>query len=399
MGAISARAPRAGSSAALARRGAHSAPAAGASARARAQLRRLLPQRRRRALAHLRPRPLHLFRCRRRPALRGRPHARRDPRVRRAPRLLPAGFAGNSPHFGRGRHRQRHPREEPSPRRLLRAPRSQAGVAALRRRAERARARRRPLRRDGGRPRPHGSRHLGGDCAGAGAGAGRAGRGDSVRRARGVLRHLGRERRALRVHGRVARRAGRVAPRDLLPRPPCSRGDSPSARASHGAVRCASRQRLHRARVQRGVLRGPAACGGQEARPLRPVLLPPRRRRPLESPLWEARLPAVPVRGANPRRHPRRARRGGAPRLGLAADGAEEVRRPPLAGDAVLPAPGLHRGHRSRQPGRADLRAVRAPREARRRAETFARSYPRLSEFERFVDPAFSSSFWRRVAR
>ena len=30
---------------------------------------------------------------------------------------------------------------------------------------------------------------------------------------------------------------------------------------------------------------------------------------------------------------------------------------------------------------------------------TFAASYPRLAEFERFVDPGFSSSFWRRVAR
>jgi FAD/FMN-containing dehydrogenase len=32
-------------------------------------------------------------------------------------------------------------------------------------------------------------------------------------------------------------------------------------------------------------------------------------------------------------------------------------------------------------------------------ARTFAVSYPGLSEFEGFVDPAFSSSFWRRVAR
>jgi FAD/FMN-containing dehydrogenase len=32
-------------------------------------------------------------------------------------------------------------------------------------------------------------------------------------------------------------------------------------------------------------------------------------------------------------------------------------------------------------------------------ARTFAASYPRLAEFEPFVDPGFSSSFWRRVAR
>jgi FAD/FMN-containing dehydrogenase len=43
--------------------------------------------------------------------------------------------------------------------------------------------------------------------------------------------------------------------------------------------------------------------------------------------------------------------------------------------------------------------ALYPAKDARMSAETFARSYPRLSEFERFVDPAFSSSFWRRVAR
>ena len=31
--------------------------------------------------------------------------------------------------------------------------------------------------------------------------------------------------------------------------------------------------------------------------------------------------------------------------------------------------------------------------------DTFARSYPRLEEFSGYVDPAFSSSFWRRVTR
>jgi FAD/FMN-containing dehydrogenase len=43
--------------------------------------------------------------------------------------------------------------------------------------------------------------------------------------------------------------------------------------------------------------------------------------------------------------------------------------------------------------------ALYPAKDARMSAETFARSYPRLSEFKRFVDPAFSSSFWRRVAR
>jgi L-gulonolactone oxidase len=32
-------------------------------------------------------------------------------------------------------------------------------------------------------------------------------------------------------------------------------------------------------------------------------------------------------------------------------------------------------------------------------AEAFEESFPRLKEFLPHVDPAFSSSFWRRVAR
>ena len=43
--------------------------------------------------------------------------------------------------------------------------------------------------------------------------------------------------------------------------------------------------------------------------------------------------------------------------------------------------------------------ALYPAKDARMSAETFARSYPRLAEFAPFVDPAFSSSFWRRVAR
>ena len=31
--------------------------------------------------------------------------------------------------------------------------------------------------------------------------------------------------------------------------------------------------------------------------------------------------------------------------------------------------------------------------------EAFARSYPRLPEFARHLDPGFSSSFWRRVTQ
>ena len=37
--------------------------------------------------------------------------------------------------------------------------------------------------------------------------------------------------------------------------------------------------------------------------------------------------------------------------------------------------------------------------DARMPAELFRNSYPRWSEFERYVDPAFSSGFWRRVAQ
>jgi len=42
--------------------------------------------------------------------------------------------------------------------------------------------------------------------------------------------------------------------------------------------------------------------------------------------------------------------------------------------------------------------ALYPAKDARMSKETFARSYPRMPEFRQFVDPAFSSSFWRRVA-
>jgi FAD/FMN-containing dehydrogenase len=41
--------------------------------------------------------------------------------------------------------------------------------------------------------------------------------------------------------------------------------------------------------------------------------------------------------------------------------------------------------------------ALYAAKDARMSAESFARSYPKLSEFKRFIDPKFSSSLWRRV--
>ena len=43
--------------------------------------------------------------------------------------------------------------------------------------------------------------------------------------------------------------------------------------------------------------------------------------------------------------------------------------------------------------------ALYPAKDARMSAESFARSYPRLAEFTPLVDPAFSSSFWRRVSR
>jgi FAD/FMN-containing dehydrogenase len=41
--------------------------------------------------------------------------------------------------------------------------------------------------------------------------------------------------------------------------------------------------------------------------------------------------------------------------------------------------------------------ALYPAKDARMSPDTFARSYPRLAEFEAHLDPAFSSSFWRRV--
>jgi FAD/FMN-containing dehydrogenase len=43
--------------------------------------------------------------------------------------------------------------------------------------------------------------------------------------------------------------------------------------------------------------------------------------------------------------------------------------------------------------------AVYPAKDARMSAETFRASFPRWEEFRAFVDPAFSSSFWRRVTR
>ena len=43
--------------------------------------------------------------------------------------------------------------------------------------------------------------------------------------------------------------------------------------------------------------------------------------------------------------------------------------------------------------------ALYPAKDARMSKETFERSYPRLEEFSRHLDPAFSSSFWRRVTQ
>ena len=41
--------------------------------------------------------------------------------------------------------------------------------------------------------------------------------------------------------------------------------------------------------------------------------------------------------------------------------------------------------------------ALYPAKDARMSRETLRQSYPRLDEFVHFVDPAFSSSFWRRA--
>ena len=41
--------------------------------------------------------------------------------------------------------------------------------------------------------------------------------------------------------------------------------------------------------------------------------------------------------------------------------------------------------------------ALYPAKDVRMSPRTFAAAYPRVAEFERHVDPAFSSSFWRRV--
>ncbi|MFL5389595.1 MAG: FAD-binding protein, partial [Myxococcales bacterium] len=48
---------------------------------------------------------------------------------------------------------------------------------------------------------------------------------------------------------------------------------------------------------------------------------------------------------------------------------------------------------------RAASGALYPAKDATMTPRTFAASYKRLGEFQQFVDPGFSSSFWRRVAR
>ena len=43
--------------------------------------------------------------------------------------------------------------------------------------------------------------------------------------------------------------------------------------------------------------------------------------------------------------------------------------------------------------------AIYPAKDARMAPETFAASFPDYKAFERHIDPAFSSSFWRRVTR
>ena len=74
------------------------------------------------------------------PAVRGGRDAGRDPGAHRAARLVPAGGARHPLGVGGRRHRERHPRQEPSPCRDVRRPRDAAGAPALERRADRLRA-------------------------------------------------------------------------------------------------------------------------------------------------------------------------------------------------------------------------------------------------------------------
>ena len=79
-------------------------------------------------------------------------------RVHRAPRLLRAGHAGHPLRHRRRRDRQRHPRQEPPRRRLVRQPRAAAVAAAGRRHGRRASARTEragPVLGDGRRDGPH----------------------------------------------------------------------------------------------------------------------------------------------------------------------------------------------------------------------------------------------------
>jgi len=369
-----------------------------------------VPERRRQAAADGRARPLHLLRPGHRPpALRGRGHAGRSPPPGGPARVLPPRRARHQARLGRRGHRQRHPRQEPPPGGHLRRARAPPCLAQVRREARRAGSRGPALSRHRRRPRAHGADHLGGDRAPSDPGGGSARRGDPVRRHRRIPLALRPGRRGVRVHGGVARRRFARAAGHLLPGKSC-RGRDPGAGAARDRPRGpAAGQRSHRPRLQCRLLRGAEARRPLAAPALGSILLSPRRRRSLEPALRPARVPAVPVRRPDGG-SAAQAARGGA---GVSAHRPQAVRERAVARDPLLPPARVHARARRAERGRGDLRAPGAAggdrHGSRRRAlpgegradvaATFARSYPRLEEFRRFIDPAFSSSFWRRVTQ
>ena len=276
----------------------------------------------------------------------------RDPRARRAARLVPAGRAGHALGVGRRRDRQRHPRQEPPPRRHA------SGAHVTRLELLRSSGERivcapedAAVPGDGRRPGAHRADPLGRDPPQARARR-RASRwsGSGSPDLDGFF-DLAAEDDALRIHRGLgglprARARGWVAGSTCAAttRPSTDHRASPldatrlrvPVEAPAGLI-----NRLTLRRVQRGLLPAPARRAAAGDGPVRPVLLPARRRRrtgpgstgPAGSFSTSASCPDAPGAGPDPALF-ERISRSGEPAV---AGGAQAVRCGALARLAVVP--------------------------------------------------------------
>ena len=402
-------------------------PGTDAGLRLRPELRRQLPQRRRRSPRRDRPRPVHRPGALRAAALRGGRDAGGDPRRRRSPRLVPAGRARHQVGHGGRRHRQRHPRQEPSPRRNVRGPCDPLRAAPLLGAAP-ASARRelepRALRGHHRRPGTHRPHPLGRDPAPAG---GRRRDRAGAHPVRGLDEFLDacRRGRRPRVHRRLGglpgrgRRLGRgvYLRGDHVPFP----GSAPSPRRGAGLrvpfdapsrllnrATLAAFNALHYRAAARESGVGPPCRTSPSSSRSTPSATGTGSTAGRDSSSTSAWCPTTPAAAPSGRsssgQRVRRSRRRSGCSSGsarLASPGLLSFPRPGLTlaidfafrGPATLELLDELDATSARRGG-----AVYPAKDARMSPESFRAFFPAWKTFAAQVDPRFSSSFWRRVA-